>query len=64
MNQCLIMNCEQYEGKYVVTKDSTSREVVSSSFNPVEAYKTAMEKGCVSPVLFYIPQHNESSFVY
>ncbi len=64
MEHCLILNSEKYEGKYVATKDAVSREVISSSVNPVDAYNEAVRKGVLSPVLLYIPQHDESSFVF
>lgn len=44
-----------YDDEYVTTCSSDSRTVVSSSKSAVAAYNEAKAKGCVDPVLIYVP---------
>ncbi len=44
-----------YEGEYVVLKSFDDSTVISNGATPQEAYDKAIEKGCVRPVLVFVP---------
>ncbi len=58
MDHILVANSGSYEGQYVTTC-ADGNEVVTSSPSPVEAYQEAKEKGCIDPVLVYVPTKEE-----
>ncbi len=63
MAEHVLITDEKYDGKYVALRSLIDREVVASGNDPLNVMDTAKEKGIVSPVVFYIPEH-DVTFVY
>ncbi len=57
MPQVLIKS-KKYTGKYVATKDFSSKKVIASGESPEEVYSKVIRKGCQNPVIFFVPLEN------
>jgi len=54
----LINGGKRYEGKFVATESFNNKTVVASGKNPDAVIARAAEKGCKSPVVFFVPDRN------
>ena len=63
MDNVMIANAVAYKGLHVTTRDYDSKEVVSSSKDPLEAYQKALDAGIEDPVLVYMPRDEEESLI-
>ena len=55
-NLVLLKDGEQYSGQYVAIKSFACRKVVSSGTDVITVKKEAQDKGCLDPVVFYVPE--------
>ena len=50
-----LLKSNNFNGKYVAMKTFSDHTVVADGETPQEAYKKAIEKGCQSPVVTFVP---------
>lgn len=62
MDSILIADASRYAGQYVTTEDFGKTTVISSSKSAVQAYKEAITKGFLDPVIIYVPAENEREY--
>ena len=61
MDNVLVVNSDNYRGKYVATPDWDNNEVICSSEIPITAYNEAKEKGYSTPIILYVPYEHETT---
>jgi hypothetical protein len=61
--QTLVSN-KKYAGKYVALKSFVENKVIASGKNPSEVIKRANKKGIKDPVLIFVPQNRNSTFIF
>ena len=54
MVQTLIKQ-KKFYGKYVALKDFNDRKPIADGKNPDEVYALALKRGCLDPMIVYIP---------
>jgi hypothetical protein len=54
----IINNGGKYAGKFVATRSFNHKAVVASGKDPGGVRQKAIDKGCKSPVVFFIPRKN------
>ena len=52
----VLVNTDEFNGRYVAMKSSEDNTIVGVGDNPEEALKDAEEKGFKNPILLYIPE--------
>jgi hypothetical protein len=64
VNTYLLVDEQQYKGRYVTTCGPDSKEVISAADTPREAYDQAKATGCDRPVLLYVPEDENATYIY
>ena len=50
-----LMRDNSFNGQYVAMKSFRDHSVVGSGNSPQEAHKKAVQKGCLDPVITFVP---------
>lgn len=54
----ILVNSDEYDGKYVALTSVNDNTIVGSGNTPEEALNEARKKGIQSPFLLYVPDKN------
>ncbi len=60
MKKNVLVESDEYAGKYVAQPDFDKREVIAANEDPEKAYDEAVSKGYKHPVVFYVPEKGTS----
>lgn len=63
MGKNVLVESDEYSGKYVAQPDFDKREVIASNVDPEKAYDEAVSKGYEHPVVFYVPEKG-ATYIY
>lgn len=56
MKKNVLLESNEYTGKYVAQPDFDKHEVIAANIDPEKAYDEAVSKGYEHPVVFYVPE--------
>ena len=56
MMEKVLVNTDEYNGRYVAVKSFDDLTIVGVGDDPETALKDAVSKGCSDPVFLYIPE--------
>ena len=60
MKRNVLVTDTRYEGKFVAMASFSDRKVLASGNVAEKVYERACKKGASSPVVIYVPKHNET----
>lgn len=63
MNKNILVQSDEYAGKYVAQPDFNDRTVVAADKDPERTYDDAVSKGYEHPVVFYVPEKG-ATYIY
>jgi hypothetical protein len=52
----ILLETEQYSGKYVALESFQEHKVIAYGVEPEVIYNEAVNRGCINPVIVYVPE--------